>query len=99
MPDDNGVFLAGPQGLGCPCGRCCRSVATLVNALLDVLPAAKVVAGNDGQVLVYAVFLDAGGKLGQVAQLLAGIVRVRMQLPDRDISDICHSDYSFLNSS
>ena len=69
-----------------------------INALADILPAVEVVAGNDRQVLVHAVFLDAGRQLGQVAQLLAGVIRVRVKLPDRDISNVCHRGYSFLDS-
>ena len=68
----------------------------LVNALCDVLPAVEVVAGDYGQVLVHAVFLDAGGKFGQVAQFLAGVIGVRVQLPDGDVSNVCHKDTPFL---
>ena len=98
MPDDDGVVIAGPHSLGCPCCRCCCGIPALVNALRNVLPAVEVVAGDYGQVLVHAVFLDAGRQLGQVAQLLAGVIGVRVQLPDRDVSNVCHRGYSFLDS-
>ena len=96
VSDDDGVVLAGPHSLGCPCCRCCGCIPALVNALCDVLPAVEVVAGDYGQVLVHAVFLDAGGKFGQVAQFLAGVIGVRVQLPDRDVSNVCHRDTPFL---
>ena len=98
VSDDDGVVLAGPHGLGCPCRLCCRNIAAIGNAPGNVLLLAEVVSRNDGQVLVHAVFLDAGCKLGQITQLFARVIRVRMQLPDGDVSNVCHGVYSFLNS-
>ena len=98
MPDDDGVVIAGPHSLGCPCCRCCCGIPALVNALRNVLPAVEVVAGDNGQVLEDAVLFDAGGKFRQIPQFLAGVVRVRMQSPARNVRDLCHDLFSSMVS-
>ena len=47
-----------------------------------------VCTGHNGQILQNAVCLDAGGQLGNVAQIFAGVVRVGVQLRDRNHCDI-----------
>ena len=52
--------------------------------------------GNDGQVLEDAIFLDAGGKLGDACVGLADVVRVVAEVADADFHCLCHSR-SFLS--
>ena len=47
-----------------------------------------VCTGHNGQILENAVCLNAGGQLGNVAQIFAGVVRVRVQLRNRNHCDI-----------
>ena len=45
---------------------------------------------NNGEVLEYAVDLNALGQLGHIAQVLTGVIGMPPQFTDRNVLDFCH---------
>ena len=45
---------------------------------------------NNGEVLEYAVDLDALSQLGHIAQVLTGVIGMPPQFTDRNVLDFCH---------
>ena len=68
-----------------------------VSPVSDDDAVAALLCRYDGQVLQHALGLDGRGQLSQVAQLLPGVVRVRVQQKDRDVLDFIHSVLLLLN--